>query len=62
MFIAYVDQGDGRGRESWSFFYGDMFVGVTELEARTKAEAFVAVLKAEEPDLEVNIAVREAQG
>ena len=41
-YIAYVDETDGCDRESWSIFYGTIFVGDTEDEAKKKAEAYLA--------------------
>jgi hypothetical protein len=39
--IAYVDETDGNDRESYSFFYGEMFVGSTKAEAKAKADAYL---------------------
>ena len=41
-YIAYVDETDGCDRESWSIFYGTIFFGDTEDEAKTKAETYLA--------------------
>jgi hypothetical protein len=56
-YIAYVDETDGNDRESWSVFYGAIFVGDTEAEAKTKAEAY---LKAQGGFGEIH--VRKADG
>jgi len=39
VWLAYVDQTDGADRESWSVFYVEPFVGVTEASVNAAAKA-----------------------
>lgn len=48
VWLAYVDLTDGGDRESWSVFYVEPFVGVTEASVNAAAKAEITKLATQE--------------